>query len=77
MRVHHSLLEEGLRVAFVARTGNLENIREIVSHPAEMIGTDAILTGGRPNPRTYDTHTCWHNSCAEKDCSLWKRPSAR
>ena len=50
------LLEEDLQVAFVARTGNLENIREIASHPAQMIGTDAILTGGRPNPRTYGTY---------------------
>ena len=50
------LLEENLQVAFVARTGNLENIREIASHPAQMIGTDAILTGGRPNPRTYGTY---------------------
>ena len=50
------LLEEQLQVAFVARTGNLENIREIASHPAQMIGTDAILTGGRPNPRTYGTY---------------------
>ena len=50
------LLEETLEVAFVARTGNLENIREIAAHPAQMIGTDAILTGGRPNPRTYGTY---------------------
>ena len=50
------LLEEELQVAFVARTGNLENIREIAAHPAQMIGTDAILTGGRPNPRTYGTY---------------------
>ena len=50
------LLEEDLQVAFVARTGNLENIREIATHPAQMIGTDAILTGGRPNPRTYGTY---------------------
>ena len=50
------LLEENLRVAFVARTGNLENIREIAAHPAQMIGTDAILTGGRPNPRSYGTY---------------------
>ena len=50
------LLEEQLQVAFVARTGNLENIREIASHPAQMIGTDAIMTGGRPNPRTYGTY---------------------
>ena len=54
--VSNLLLEENLQVAFVARTGNLENIREIASHPAQMIGTDAILTGGRPNPRTYGTY---------------------
>ena len=50
------LIEENLQVAFVARTGNLANIRQIAAHPAQMIGTDAILTGGHPNPRTYGTY---------------------
>ncbi|MEC9308960.1 MAG: D-aminoacylase [Chloroflexota bacterium] len=49
------LIEEDLEVAFVARTGNTENIRTIVKHPAQMVGSDGIMTGGYPNPRTYGT----------------------
>ena len=49
------LIEENLEVAFVARTGNPDNIRTIVRHPAQMVGSDAILTGDMPNPRTYGT----------------------
>lgn len=49
------LIEENLEVAFVARTGNAENIRTIVQHPAQMVGSDGLLTGEMPNPRTYGT----------------------
>ena len=49
------LVEEQLEVAFVARTGNEENIRTLVKHPAHMVGSDGLLTGGYPNPRTYGT----------------------
>jgi N-acyl-D-amino-acid deacylase len=49
------LIEEDLEVAFVARTGNPDNIRTIVKHPAQMVGSDGLLTGGHPNPRTYGT----------------------
>ena len=49
------LLEENLDVAFVARTGNENNIRAIARHPAQMVGSDGLLTGGQPNPRTYGT----------------------
>jgi N-acyl-D-amino-acid deacylase len=49
------LLEENLDVAFVARTGNLDNISTILKHPAQMVGSDGLLTGDRPNPRTYGT----------------------
>jgi N-acyl-D-amino-acid deacylase len=49
------LIEEDLEVAFVARTGNTENIRTIVKHSAQMVGSDGIMTGGYPNPRTYGT----------------------
>ncbi len=49
------LLEENLDVAFVARTGNPDNIRTIARHPAQMVGSDGLLTGGQPNPRTYGT----------------------
>ena len=49
------LIEENLDVAFVARTGNPDNIRAIVRHPAQMVGSDGLLTGDMPNPRTYGT----------------------
>ena len=49
------LIEEDLEVAFVARTGNPENIRTILRHPAQMVGSDGLLTGGHPNPRSYGT----------------------
>ncbi len=49
------LIEEDLEVSFVARTGNPDNIRTIVRHPAQMVGSDGIMTGDWPNPRTYGT----------------------
>ena len=49
------LIEENLDVAFVARTGNPDNIRTILQHPAQMVGSDGLLTGNKPNPRTYGT----------------------
>ena len=49
------LIEERLEVAFVARTGNPENIRAIMKHPAQMAGSDGLMTGDMPNPRTYGT----------------------
>ncbi len=49
------LIEENLEVAFVARTGNPDNIRTILGHPAQMVGSDGLLTGERPNPRSYGT----------------------
>ena len=49
------LIEENLEVAFVARTGNPDNIRTIVRHPAQMVGSDGLLTGNKPNPRSYGT----------------------
>jgi N-acyl-D-amino-acid deacylase len=49
------LIEENLNVAFVARTGNPDNIRTIFKHPAQMVGSDGLLTGDKPNPRSYGT----------------------
>jgi N-acyl-D-amino-acid deacylase len=49
------LIEENLEAAFVARTGNPDNIRTIVRHPAQMVGSDGLLTGEMPNPRSYGT----------------------
>ena len=49
------LIEENLDVSFVARTGNPDNIRTILKHPSQMVGSDGLLTGNKPNPRTYGT----------------------
>ena len=49
------LIEERLEVAFVARTGNPDNVRTIMAHPAQMVGSDGLMTGDMPNPRTYGT----------------------
>lgn len=49
------LIEEDLDVAFVSRTGNEANIRTIAKHPAQMVGSDGLLTGDKPNPRSYGT----------------------
>ena len=49
------LIEENLEVAFVARTGNPDNIRTLLRHPAQMVGSDGLLTGEMPNPRSYGT----------------------
>ena len=50
------LIEERMEVAFVARTGNPDNIRAILRHPAQMVGSDGLLTGEHPNPRSYGTY---------------------
>ena len=50
------LIEERMEVAFVARTGNPDNIRAILRHPAQMVGSDGLLTGDHPNPRSYGTY---------------------
>lgn len=49
------LMEEQLNVGFVAKTGNEENIRKILQHSSQMVGSDGVMQGGQPNPRTYGT----------------------
>ena len=45
------LIEEHLEVAFVARTGNPDNIRTIMRHPApQMVGSDGMLTSDMRQP---------------------------
>lgn len=36
-------------------TGNEDNVRAILQHPAHMAGSDGLLVGGRPHPRAYGT----------------------
>ncbi|MBI4233969.1 MAG: D-aminoacylase [Chloroflexi bacterium] len=47
------LLEEDLGLSYTALGGNPLNIREFYRHPAHMVGSDALLIGDHPNPRSY------------------------
>jgi N-acyl-D-amino-acid deacylase len=49
------LVTEELGVSCVAHTGNEENVRTIMTHPVHMVGSDGILVGDRPHPRSYGT----------------------
>ena len=47
------LLEEGLQTTYVAAGVNGETLPDFVSHPLSMVGSDAVLLGDFPSPRTY------------------------
>jgi N-acyl-D-amino-acid deacylase len=49
------LVEEELGVSCVAHFGNEENVRTIMTHAAHTAGSDGILVGDRPHPRSYGT----------------------
>ena len=50
------LLEEDLQVAYYAFTGDMNDVKAIMIHPAHMFITDGLRIGGMPNPRTYGTY---------------------
>jgi N-acyl-D-amino-acid deacylase len=47
------LVAEDLEVSYVAAGGNLATLPKFVSHPLSMVGSDALLIGDYPSPRTY------------------------
>ena len=47
------LLEEGLQVNYVAAGANGVALPQFVAHPLSMVGSDAVLLGDFPSPRTY------------------------
>jgi len=47
------LVEEDLEVCYVSAGGNLATLPKFVSHPLSMVGSDAVLFGDYPSPRTY------------------------
>jgi N-acyl-D-amino-acid deacylase len=47
------LLEEDLEVSYVSAGGNLATLPKFISHPLSMVGSDAVLIGEYPSPRTY------------------------
>ena len=50
------LVEEDLQAAFYAFTGDMNDVKAIMTHPAHMFITDGLRIGGMPNPRTYGTY---------------------
>jgi N-acyl-D-amino-acid deacylase len=49
------LLADQLGVGSLAFTGNEDNVRTILQHPAHMAGSDGIVVGDRPHPRAWGT----------------------
>ncbi len=47
------LADENLEVSYVSAGGNLATLPKFVSHPLSMVGSDALLIGDYPSPRTY------------------------
>jgi N-acyl-D-amino-acid deacylase len=43
-------------VAFYTFTGDMNDVKTIMMHPAHMFITDGLRIGGMPNPRTYGTY---------------------
>ena len=49
------LLAEDQQVCFVSAGANTTTLPKFVSHPLYMVGSDAVLFGDYPSPRTYGT----------------------
>ena len=49
------LLEEDLQTSFNSDASNLKSLPAFISHPLSMIGSDAVLLGDFPPPRSYGT----------------------
>jgi N-acyl-D-amino-acid deacylase len=49
------LLLEDQQVSYVSAGANMATIPRFVSHPLYMVGSDAVLIGDYPSPRTYGT----------------------
>jgi N-acyl-D-amino-acid deacylase len=47
------LLAEDLRVNEVTPGPHLDGIRRFLRHPSGMVGTDSVMVGAKPSPRTY------------------------
>jgi N-acyl-D-amino-acid deacylase len=49
------LLREDQQVSYVSAGANIATLPRFVSHPLYMVGSDAVLIGEYPSPRTYGT----------------------
>jgi N-acyl-D-amino-acid deacylase len=47
------LLDEDLQTSYISLGGQVNTLPKFVSHPASMVGSDAVLLGEFPSPRTY------------------------
>jgi N-acyl-D-amino-acid deacylase len=47
------LLEEDLQTSYTALSGDAMSLSRFVAHPLSMVGSDAVLLGEFPSPRTY------------------------
>ena len=47
------LIEEDLQVSYVGQGANGNTLPAFVTHPLSMVGSDALLIGDFPSPRTY------------------------
>jgi len=47
------LLEEDLQTSYVAFSGDASTLPKFLVHPLSMVGSDAVLLGEFPSPRTY------------------------
>jgi N-acyl-D-amino-acid deacylase len=47
------LLEEDLQTSYTALSGDAMSLARFVAHPLSMVGSDAVLLGEFPSPRTY------------------------
>ena len=50
------MVEEELEVAFYTFSGDMNDVKVILTHPAHMFCTDGLRIGGKPHPRTYGTY---------------------
>jgi N-acyl-D-amino-acid deacylase len=50
------LVEEELQASYCAFTGDMNDVKTLMMHPAHMFITDGIRVGGKPNPRAYGTY---------------------
>lgn len=49
------LVEENLEVAFYTFSGDMNDVKVIMTHPAHMFCSDGLRIGSMPNPRVYGT----------------------
>ena len=49
------LVDENLGISYVAANGNGLTLPKFVAHPLSMVGSDGLLIGDFPSPRTYGT----------------------